>query len=196
MGGEFSDSLGTGKVGPDIICIVQHQNRLSFLNSIEGKLEFDLWGRGLNPIEDKWQGIAPYKYSIAIENHRCNYYWTEKIADCFLSWTMPIYYGCKNILKYFPQESMIFIDIAKPHKALESIDKAISDNTWEKNVAAIAHARKMIINEYQFFPLMSYYIKKYYKKGDKMKINFKELPYLYTTMKKHNKIYNKIKSYL
>ena len=30
---------------------------------------------------------------------------SEKIADCFLAWTMPIYYGCPRIAEYFPAES-------------------------------------------------------------------------------------------
>ena len=31
-------------------------------------MPFDLFGRGFHPIADKWDGIAPYRYSIAFEN--------------------------------------------------------------------------------------------------------------------------------
>ena len=48
-------------------------------------------------------------------------YWTEKIADCFLAWTLPIYYGCPNLEDYFPEKSFIRIDIEKPEEAIDSI---------------------------------------------------------------------------
>ncbi|MEI6124937.1 MAG: glycosyltransferase family 10 [Pseudomonadota bacterium] len=164
-------------VTSNVKCFPGHTHRLNFLNAIQNKITFDLWGRGFNPLEDKWQGIAPYKYSFAIENFSCKYYWTEKIADCYLAWTMPIYYGCKNIQAYFPPESMIYIDITHPEKALETIEKAIADNSWEKSLPAIEHARNLILERYQFFPFIHTYISAFYKKGNAVRLNFKELPY-------------------
>ncbi len=32
------------------------------------QIAFDLYGRGFRHIDDKWEGIAPYRYSIAFEN--------------------------------------------------------------------------------------------------------------------------------
>ncbi|HEX3036792.1 MAG TPA: glycosyltransferase family 10, partial [Thermodesulfobacteriota bacterium] len=81
-----------------------HRARMHFLESISEQIEFDLFGKGFVYIEDKWDGLAPYQYSFAIENYRNPYYWSEKIADCLLAWTMPIYYGCTRIIEYFPSE--------------------------------------------------------------------------------------------
>src|SRR5262245_10452561 len=67
-----------------------HERRLAFLHYIQPRISFDLWGRGFRPLSDKWEGLAPYRYALAIENHTSRYYWTEKLADCFLTWTMPI----------------------------------------------------------------------------------------------------------
>src|SRR5687768_17715451 len=52
-----------------------------------------------------------YRYSLAIENFSGPYYWTEKVIDCYLSWTMPLYFGCTNLADYFPAESFVQIDI-------------------------------------------------------------------------------------
>jgi hypothetical protein len=42
---------------------------MKFLRKIQkNNLEFDLYGRGFCSIEDKWDGLAPYRYSLAIEN--------------------------------------------------------------------------------------------------------------------------------
>jgi len=115
-----------------------HKERMSFLDFIRNKISFDLWGRGFAPLHDKWDGVAPYKYSFAVENYRCRWYWTEKLADCYLAWSMPIYYGCENIYEYFPPESMIRIDIHRPRIALKIIEKEIpaiqerNQKKWEK----------------------------------------------------------------
>lgn len=137
-----------------------HKQRLQFLKAIENDLQFDLFGHGFKPIKDKFNALHAYKYSLAVENF-CGFdYWTEKIADCYLSWTMPIYYGCKNIERYFPQESFISIDIEKPNQALQIIQKAMSDKLWEKNIEAIEHSRNLILNRYQLFPYVSGMIKR------------------------------------
>lgn len=130
-----------------------HRLRLNFLKSLKNLgFEFDLYGKGFNPVEDKYDALKNYKYSIAIENYSCNDYWTEKLSDCFLSWTMPVYYGCSNITKYFPKEAMILIDPSKPKEAIEIINRALAEDAWTKNLDAIAEARNKILNEYQFFP--------------------------------------------
>jgi hypothetical protein len=131
-----------------------HRSRMKFLHNIQDKLEFDLFGRGFTPIEDKWDVLSSYKYCIAVENYQNPYYWTEKIADCFLSWTMPIYYGCSRITDFFPSESMVIIDINDP-SASDIISDAIRSDTWSNRLDAIAYARELVLNRYQFLPLMA-----------------------------------------
>lgn len=131
-----------------------HRARMTFLREITGKLNFDLWGKGFNPLADKWDGLAPYHYSIAIENYSNPWYWSEKLADCYLAWSMPIYYGCTRITDYFPAESLIQIDIRQPERALATIQAALADHAWERNLDAIAHARELILQRYQFFPFI------------------------------------------
>lgn len=163
------------------------KNRVKFIERIQGKLEFDMFGRGYNPIIDKWDGLAPYKYSIAIENHSSKYYWTEKIADCFLSLTMPIYYGCDNIEDYFPKESYIQIDIDKPKEAVKIIKNAVKMNYYEKNLEAIKYSKELVLEKYQIFPLILEWIEKYGTDGKKKLIEIKSLTNLYPhERKKYN----------
>ncbi|MBK6951984.1 MAG: hypothetical protein IPH24_08025 [Crocinitomicaceae bacterium] len=110
-----------------------HEVRLSFIEFLRlEKFEFDLYGRGFNPIDDKFQGLKNYKYSIAAENYSADDYWTEKIQDCFLSWCMPIYYGCTNLEKYFPKESYIQVDLNDRKGSLQIIKEAIKNDLWSK----------------------------------------------------------------
>jgi hypothetical protein len=131
-----------------------HRERMRFLEEIRGKIEFDLWGRGFTFIQDKWDGLAPYRYALAIENYSGPYYWTEKVADCFLSWTMPIYYGCTNLADYFPAESFVQIDIHTPDVA-DQINEIIHSERWRQQRDAIAHARELVLNQHQLFPFVT-----------------------------------------
>lgn len=139
-----------------------HRRRLRFLEKIQGNIEFDLYGRGFRYIEDKWDGLAPYRYSLAVENFSNSYYWSEKLADCFLAWTMPIYYGCTQISKYFPKESMVCIDIDDP-QGIDKIKDTIASNRWSQNIDAIEHARQLVLESYQLFPFVVQEIRRYEK---------------------------------
>ena len=46
-----------------------HKLRLRWIEALQQAGIVDFFGRGLNPIEQKWDGLAPYRYSIAFENH-------------------------------------------------------------------------------------------------------------------------------
>ena len=139
-----------------------HEIRLKFIEFLNSQgFRFHLFGRGFEPILDKFDGIAPYKYSIAIENFSCNDYWTEKIADCFLSWTMPVYFGCMNITKYFPEQSILSVNPYEPKQSLDKIRSSIENNLWEQNLPYIAEARNLILNKYQFFPAITEKIRTY-----------------------------------
>lgn len=141
-----------------------HADRIELLKSLKDLgMEVETYGRGIRPMpnDDKFEILYPYKYSIAIENSYYNHYWTEKIADCFLSWTMPIYAGAPNITDYFPKESMIIIDPKKPKEAKRIIQEAIANKAWEKGRDAIEEARTTILQEYQFFPMIVNHIKKH-----------------------------------
>ena len=155
-----------------------HFKRFSFLQFIRDKSPFDidLYGRAVRVIEDKWDGLAPYKYSLAVENSCTTDYWTEKIADCFLSWTIPFYYGCTNLEEYFPEESFIRIDIDQPEIAVNQIRSAIENNEWEKRLPALEAAREKVLNRYQLFPLLAKEIKSCHTK-DKNKIKTLIPPY-------------------
>jgi tetratricopeptide (TPR) repeat protein len=131
-----------------------HKKRYAFTNLLKGhfKNKLDWFGRGNLFIENKWEGLEKYRYSLAIENSQHLHYFTEKIADCFLAYTMPIYWGCPNILAYFPEKSMILVDINNFEEAIEKIEQAIEENWYEKNFEAIVEARNLVLHQYQFIP--------------------------------------------
>ena len=134
-----------------------HRKRIDFLNFLRQNARFDIdvFGRGIRYIKDKWDGLAPYKYSLAIENSSGPDYWTEKVADCFLTWTVPIYYGCTNLEEYFPKESFIRIDIGQPEASLKKIREIIDRDDWEKAYSGFRRGQKPCIVPLSAFSLYS-----------------------------------------
>lgn len=130
-----------------------HRERLAFLQRLKCVLPLDHFGRGFVEIADKWDALAPYRYSFTAENFRDPFYWTEKIADCFLARTMPIYCGCTRITEYFPPESMICFDLEDPH-AVDLIREAVAGDAWGRNQDALEHARSLVLERYQLLPFL------------------------------------------
>lgn len=98
----------------------------------------------------KYVGHKDYKYSLCFENTSTDNYFSEKFTDCILSWTIPIYWGCKNIDKYFPKDCYHNIDIFDENsyeKVIEIINKPIT----QKNIDALKEARKLILNKYNIW---------------------------------------------
>lgn len=56
---------------------------------------------------DKKEPLFNTMFHIAIENTSINNMFTEKLIDCFQTKTIPIYYGVKNVEKYFISKGML-----------------------------------------------------------------------------------------
>ena len=84
-----------------------HRRRVAFAHRMKDKL--DLFGRGFNEINTKDEGLRDYMFSVAIENIQWPGYYTEKILDCFLTGTVPIYYGDPLIGEVFNMEGIILL---------------------------------------------------------------------------------------
>jgi hypothetical protein len=133
-----------------------HKLRQNFIKKVlASELPLELFGKKIKPIKDKTQGLEPYFFSFAIENNSNPDMWTEKLADCYLSWTMPIYYGCSNLEEYFPRDSFIKIDVTSPSSTIQELKTKLSPEFWESSLDSIREARELILNKYQFFPYLS-----------------------------------------
>ena len=66
-----------------------------------------------NEIEKKDIGLVDYRFSIAIENDDTDCYFSEKLIDCFLTSTIPIYWGSKDVSKIFNDDGIIWLEDIK-----------------------------------------------------------------------------------
>lgn len=134
-----------------------HVRRHQFIARLGAEFpQVDIFGHGrARTLEDKWDGIAPYRYSIAIENTAKDDYWTEKIADCFLSYTVPLYFGATNISDYFPEDSYIWLPIDDPDRAIEVVRTTLQSDNWADRVNALREARHRILHRYSLYAQLS-----------------------------------------
>ena len=103
----------------------------------KNQADIELLGRGYQPFDHKEDGLLPYHYSIVIENCQEKDYFTEKLLDCFLCNTMPIYWGCPNIEDYFEKTGMVICNTEEElRKAIKNTHKPLTDeqsNAFEMN---------------------------------------------------------------
>jgi len=71
------------------------------------KHRVDAFGHGYKPVAFKTEGLAPYRFSIVMENVIIDTLFTEKLIDCFLTGTVPIYYGTHGIKRFFNMEGVL-----------------------------------------------------------------------------------------
>ena len=134
-----------------------HRRRLDFVRMMEKHFgtDFDSFTPDKQWMPDKWEAVSRYKYHLAIENSAYTDYWTEKIADPFLGGCYPFYYGCPNLSDYFSGKSFTPIDINKPEKAVELIERMIDDETYEKSQTEIADSKERVLYRYNLFAVIS-----------------------------------------
>lgn len=73
-----------------------------------------------------------FQFSIVIENCREYGYFSEKIVDCLITKTIPIYYGCENIGDYFNTDGWILLQtndiISELNEKLELLNESYYNN--------------------------------------------------------------------
>lgn len=140
----------------------KHRHRNYFFSNLSYTFkEVDFFGKGISEIVGearymgvlnqnglcKYEGLKSYQKSIAVENSSQSGYFTEKISDCFVSWTLPLYWGCPDIEQLFPKESVRKINLENIEDCIEKIREPIT----KIEIEAIGEARQMILKKYNFW---------------------------------------------
>lgn len=137
-----------------------HAKRFDFTKRLKKDVpSLDIYGHGVKPVAKKFEGIEPYKFHLVIENHIGPDVWSEKLADCFLGYSVPIYYGCPNMSDYFPRDSYVSINLENYEESLEIIaDLLKKPNEYERRLDAVGEARQRILGKYNLPSMLSDFI--------------------------------------
>ena len=168
-----------------IICSKQqwqpgHQLRYNFAKKLKEYFgdKLDWYGNGINPINQKWGGIAPYKYHIVLENRSDDNFITEKIYDSFLGGAFPIYWGAPNLNEYFSSKAFERINILDFLGSVKKIEKIIESDLFENRLKELNIAKELVLNKYNLFNRISEIIEnEIYFNGKKKNISLKSSSY-------------------
>ncbi|MEA5597336.1 glycosyltransferase family 10 domain-containing protein [Rivularia sp. UHCC 0363] len=144
-----------------------HRQRLAFLQRLQDEpVALDLFGRGLPPLtravgelENKWHGMAPYYYNLAIENYADNdWYASEKLWDALLCWCLPIYYGGAAADRLLPPGSFLRLPSLDEKGIAYIREITATPDAWYAAKAAIAEARQIILRKLNLLNWLSEFV--------------------------------------
>ena len=121
----------------DKVMCEMHKRRIAAARYCHANQLADVFGKVVNggyveievPLKD-------YRFSFAIENIQSDYYFTEKITNCFAAETIPIYYGARKISDFFNEDGIIFIT-EKDFDNIENILKQCTKEEYERRLPAV-----------------------------------------------------------
>ena len=135
----------------------RHRERLALVEMMSARLgeRFAVYGHGFQAVADKAEAILPFRYHLVLENNDIPHFWTEKLADAYLGWALPLYAGCRNVGLDFPSQSLIEIELADPARVVETIEAMLAEDPWESRLGAIAEARTRLLEEHNLFAVIA-----------------------------------------
>lgn len=128
-----------------------HHARFEFLKKLKARCpQIDFYGREDTSMDDKAEAVRPYYFHLAVENYIGPHHWTEKLADCFLGEAVPLYVGCPNVAEYFPEESLISLDINNVEEAAQIINNLTIED-YKRRLPALKEAKRRVLYRYNIF---------------------------------------------
>lgn len=110
-----------------------HSFRQEIISAFSSKV--DHFGNGFRRLEVREEGFRDYYFSIVIENSRPQYYFSEKLIDCFSSRTIPIYWG-SDVSPFFDTRGILTFD------NLSELENIFKNLTPEKYFSMIEYVDK------------------------------------------------------
>lgn len=123
--GHFTEELGilTKNLSLSMICnslhgksgynlrhvIYSNHNNIKIPKNFYSSTRFPIGGLELLPDDNKIH-LFSSMYSIAIESSSEINYFTEKLIDCLITKTIPVYWGCPNIHEFFDTSYWIKVE--------------------------------------------------------------------------------------
>lgn len=125
-----------------------HDLRFKVREEIGSRRAFDLVFPSSIPINEKYKLFEDSMFHVAIENTKNINYVSEKIVDCFMSYTLPIYWGCPNICDFFNMDGIITFE---NERELKSILDSLTPDDYYRRLDAIIENYEIANQKYAFY---------------------------------------------
>ncbi len=176
FGGEVSQELYSKKtknismVSSDKMLCELHRLRIMTIKKLQGLGLVDGYGtypgtpNGDTLISETLQD---YRFSIVFENNIEDYYFTEKILNCFASMTIPVYLGAKKIADYFNIDGIVQLELKDIDK-IENIIRGLNAQYYRERREAIIDNFKRV----QKYICLEDYLYNHYLKCEDIKSSY------------------------
>lgn len=123
--------------------------RLKFIDYLVQRMEnIVLFGRGINPIDDKADALLPYRFHLAIENSSHDSFWTEKISDPLLARCETFYFGDPKINEFFSDIVVHRIDLRNFEQSYRLIRHFMEKEDRGEIEEQLTVAQRMILTNF------------------------------------------------
>ena len=141
-GGQMQDYAY--KTKSKLVSIVSSTKTMCPLHQFRIDIAKEMMARGIGDVMGTISGryvhisdsLTDYMYSVAIENNSTKYYFTEKLQNCFASMTIPIYYGCTELGRYYNLDGVILIKEPTLECAMDAL-RQVSLSDYESRIPAM-----------------------------------------------------------
>lgn len=117
--------------------------------------EVDIFGEGFMPLQDTASAILPYRYHLVLEDSVLDHCWTERLADTYLGFSLPLFSGCSNVVDYFPKKALVPLPPLEDRPAiLRLIKNVLAKDPWPERLESIRVARAGVLDRHNLFSLI------------------------------------------
>jgi hypothetical protein len=137
---------------------------------LESDLDCDIYGSGweINDLRykgrpaDKGEALLPYEYSIAVENSIYDGYVSEKLFDCFLCNTVPLYYGTPTVDSVYNPASLLKLPFTGDYESLVNWLRELARQPPKSNFKfrnAVLESKERYLTKYSIYNLIKKIVK-------------------------------------
>lgn len=187
-----------------VICSSQdmtptHKMRLRFVKRLAEHFGDELvwFGNGINSVEEKWDAIAPFKYTIVLENQSRHNVITEKLGDAFLGLSYPFYWGAANVDNTFNANGFTQINIEDFEGTIRKIREGIKDDLVNTKHDYLIENKNRVLHEHNFLNRMLAISERLATAGNYQSTTMKSLEmYVSSSRRQYNYLLRKSKKIL
>lgn len=115
-----------------------HHLRIRTARKLKEQGLVDVFGNldGGQRFEKKEITLDDYRFHVVVENGVSDYYFSEKILDCFVEMTIPVYIGARKIGELFNPDGIIQIK-PQDYDRIDEIVKKLDAKYYEEHMEAV-----------------------------------------------------------
>jgi hypothetical protein len=145
-----------------------HRKRLDFLYKLNTLPYFDHYGQTYacvpnvnfdnltshkGSLENKWDGMAYYKYHFNADNVREQNSFSERITQSLAMECLLFYDGCTNLESFIDPRAFIRVNLDDQEQALHIIKNAIENDEYSKRIDIIKQEKKKVLDNLNIMEL-------------------------------------------